>query len=115
VSLRPAELLQQLGAAGSSSATATVLAQKEVTSEEVAVERRLSAALRTLCGGSASLELLWGPTLYHPDDLPFRRDMADLPNLFTAFRQKVVSRPPSPQIALPRLPASCGSQLAESV
>lgn len=45
-----------------------VLAQSEVTAEELAVERRVKSAVK---GAGGSLELPWGSTLYHLDDLPF--------------------------------------------
>ena len=48
-----------------------MLAQQEVTTEEAAVEARVRAAAAAAGGG---LELVWGGTLYHPQDLPFRPD-----------------------------------------
>ncbi len=35
------------------------------------------------------LELHWGPTLFHLDDLPFREGLTDMPDVFTPFKQKV--------------------------
>jgi deoxyribodipyrimidine photo-lyase len=46
-----------------------VLAQSEVTSEETAIERRVKAAVG---GAGGKMELRWGSTLFHIDDLPFR-------------------------------------------
>ena len=34
-------------------------------------------------------QTLWGPTLYHIEDVPFREDMSDVPTVFTPFKQKV--------------------------
>ena len=48
---------------------ATVHAFAEVCSEEVAIERRVAEVLRA---AGARLELSWGFTLYHRDDLPPR-------------------------------------------
>ena len=39
--------------------------------------------------GRAQLQALWGPSLYHLGDLPFAQDLADMPNVFTPFREKV--------------------------
>ncbi len=65
----------------------TVLAQMEVTKEELDVDEGVRAAL----GSRGRLQLLWGNTLYHKDDLPFRSDMSELPDVFTPFKQKVTA------------------------
>jgi deoxyribodipyrimidine photo-lyase len=62
----------------------TVYAQKEVTSEEIAAEKAVKNALPRF----SSLELVWGSTLYHVDDLNFDVYHA-MPTVFTPFRQKV--------------------------
>ena len=62
-----------------------VLAQTEVTSEE----HKVDAAVRASLADRGALRLLWGNTLYHADDLPYAPDMADLPDVFTPFRNKV--------------------------
>jgi deoxyribodipyrimidine photolyase len=74
-----------------------VLAQEEVTSEELDVD----AAVRAALAGHGRLQLLWGNTLFHRDDLPFARDMADLPDVFTPFRNKAspVVRTCAPRVA----------------
>ncbi len=61
----------------------TVYVHEEVTSEEVAVEDAVEAALKPL---GAQLRRFWGHMLYHRDDLPFAVD--DLPNVFTPFRKR---------------------------
>ena len=66
---------------------ALVLAQTEVTSEEAEVD----AGVRARLGGRGQLRLLWGNTLFHADDVPYAPDMADLPDVFTPFRNKVSS------------------------
>lgn len=38
------------------------------------------------------LELLWGSTLYHKDDLPFAEGLRDMPDMFTPFKDKVRGR-----------------------
>mgnify|MGYP001806592254 CR=1 FL=1 len=62
-----------------------VLTQQEVTSEELAVD----AAVRRAVKGKAQLQTLWGPSLYHIDDLPFAQGVGGMPNVFTPFRDKV--------------------------
>ena len=71
----------------------TVLAQMEVTKEELDVDKAVRAAL----GHRGSLQLLWGNTLYHKDDLPYRSDMTDLPDVFTPFRSKVTADSNAPR------------------
>ena len=57
---------------------------REVTAEEVAVEKRLSKALSRI---NVEVNTFWGATLYHPDDLPFK--IGQIPELFTHFRKQV--------------------------
>ncbi|MCS6808996.1 MAG: DASH family cryptochrome [Bacteroidota bacterium] len=57
---------------------------KEVTDEELRVERALIAALEER---GIQYECVWGSTLYHIDDLPFR--VSQLPDVFTQFRTRV--------------------------
>ena len=64
-----------------------VLAQTEVTQEERDVDDGVRASL----AGRGELQLRWGNTLYHKDDVPYAPDMADLPDVFTPFRTKVSS------------------------
>lgn len=83
----------------------TVAWHGEVTTEEVAVESALATKLESL---GVNLQVYWGATLYHPDNLPFEPDR--VPEVFTQFRRQVESRStveaawPTP-IALPPLPS----------
>ena len=61
-----------------------MLAQTEVTSEEATVD----AGVRAAWGARGRLQLLWGNTLFHADEVPFAADMSDLPDVFTPFRNK---------------------------
>lgn len=77
----------------------------EITAEELRVERRLQAALvknPSIAQRDIHLQGFWGSTLYHPQDLPFA--IAELPDLFTRFRQAVENQVPIRPL-LPR-PAS---------
>ena len=66
----------------------TVFAQREVTSEEIDAEDAVRDALEARPG--SVLDLVWGSTLYHLDDLPF--DVTSMPTVFTPFRNKVEDR-----------------------
>ncbi|XP_074564388.1 cryptochrome DASH, chloroplastic/mitochondrial [Curcuma longa] len=78
----------------------TVYAQKETCSEELLVERLVRKGLQEVVlpqGGSSNqravspkLELVWGSTMYHIDDLPFTAN--DLPDVYTQFRKAVESK-----------------------
>lgn len=61
-----------------------VFAHKETCSEELHVERLVNQALKGV-GNGTKLELIWGSTMYHKDDLPF--DVFDLPDVYTQFRK----------------------------
>lgn len=60
---------------------------REVTSEEVAVEKKLSRILSQI---QVEINSFWGGTLYHPDDLPFK--IGQIPELFTHFRKQVAKK-----------------------
>ena len=62
----------------------TVLASKEVTDEEVKIEKELKAKLSYK---QIDLKLLWQSTLYHIEDLPI--PVSELPDVFTQFRKAV--------------------------
>ncbi|XP_075522608.1 cryptochrome DASH, chloroplastic/mitochondrial [Primulina tabacum] len=69
----------------------TVYAQKETCSEELTVERLVSKNLqRVLNPKSTTLELIWGCSMYHIDDLPFSCE--SLPDIYTQFRKSVESK-----------------------
>lgn len=80
----PEEVLPPLALGG------RVLAQAEVTSQEIQAENCVSRALKRQQEKKGCLELYWGSTLFHKDDLPFSQEngLADMPNVFTPFRQK---------------------------
>lgn len=75
-----------------------VYAQMETCSEELYVERMVSKGLKTVVlsptseksakpssARSPTLQLVWGTTMYHIDDLPF--DTNSLPDVYTQFRK----------------------------
>eukprot|EP00048_Salpingoeca_helianthica_P020268 m.5726 g.5726 ORF g.5726 m.5726 type:complete len:637 (-) comp4604_c0_seq1:35-1945(-) len=66
-----------------SSGKNVILTQREVTSEELSVD----AGVKRACGARAKLELLWGATMIHVDDLPYPPEQ--VPNTFTSFRKRV--------------------------
>ncbi|OIW15057.1 hypothetical protein TanjilG_13984 [Lupinus angustifolius] len=77
----------------------TVYAQRETCSEELNVERSVITGLQqvvipcpeesstgvTHSNDSPKLQLIWGSTMYHIDDLSF--DVTCLPDVYTQFRQ----------------------------
>ncbi|PHT93329.1 Cryptochrome DASH, chloroplastic/mitochondrial [Capsicum annuum] len=93
-----------------------VYAHKETCSEEVKVEKLVTRNLQELVLPSSGepgnvprsrttkLELVWGSTMYHIDDLPF--DCESLPDVYTQFRKSVESK--SKIRNCRRLPASLG-------
>ncbi|XP_073298979.1 cryptochrome DASH, chloroplastic/mitochondrial isoform X2 [Primulina huaijiensis] len=69
----------------------TVYAQKETCSEELTVERLVSKNLQSVLNPtSTTLELIWGCSMYHIDDLPFSCE--SLPDIYTQFRKSVESK-----------------------
>jgi deoxyribodipyrimidine photolyase len=56
----------------------------QVTSEEQQVEKQMRANLALV---GAKLELVWGSSMYHMDDLEM--PIRSIPNVFTQFRTKV--------------------------
>jgi deoxyribodipyrimidine photo-lyase len=64
---------------------AEVLAQEEVCSEELRVDRRVRSAIKAQGG---KLELIWGATMYHKDDLGFDAQLSDMPDVFTPFKDR---------------------------
>ncbi|XP_022729224.1 cryptochrome DASH, chloroplastic/mitochondrial isoform X1 [Durio zibethinus] len=81
----------------------TVYAHKETCSEELQVERLVVRGLRRVVlspaqGNSTNssstnnpkLELIWGSTMYHLDDLPF--SVSSLPDVYTQFRKSVEAK-----------------------
>lgn len=71
-----------------------VYAQKETCSEELNIERLVAEGLQQVLLEPSSelsnahnpkLQLIWGTTMYHIDDLPF--DTGSLPDVYTQFRK----------------------------
>ncbi|CAN6681847.1 unnamed protein product [Malus baccata var. baccata] len=97
---KPEEILPDLAKAFGAH---TVYAQKETCSEELNVERLVSKGLQRVALPSSSvqsskpgsvnnpkLQLIWGTTMYHIDDLPF--DTSSLPDMYTQFRKSVEAK-----------------------
>ena len=76
----------------------SVICQKEVTKEETDVEAQIIKFCKKLC---IDVKMLWGSTLYHPEDIPFSSQ--NIPNTYTEFRKRVEnSSPVRSLIALPQ-------------
>lgn len=87
----------------------TVYAHKETCSEELRVEHLVSKGLRSIEVTSNNvtrprLQLLWGGSLYHVDDLPFVCN--NMPDVYTQFRKSVEFK--STIRGCIRIPASLG-------
>lgn len=87
-----------------------VVAHAEATWEETQVEKKVEKAMKRLGGG---LELVWGYSLYHLDDLPYPKgNLQMLPDVFTPFRNQVEGKCkprqplPPPSISLVAPPKS---------
>lgn len=65
-----------------------VVCQEEVCSEELAVDKAVRAVM-TQHHPQATLETIWGSTMYDIDDLPFNDGAHGIPDMFTPFRNKV--------------------------
>ena len=104
---KPEELLPRL--AQEVGAT-SVFAHKEVASEERAVE---VAVEEQLFRNSIGLELYWGSTLYHPDDLPM--PIVAIPEVFSQFRKQVEKYTPVRKLwSVPeRIPTATFPQIEE--
>ncbi|OAY77056.1 Cryptochrome DASH, chloroplastic/mitochondrial [Ananas comosus] len=76
----------------------SVYAHKETCSEELLVEHRVLKRLQQVVLPQSpdqepinpKLQLIWGTTMYHIDDLPF--SIRDLPDVYTQFRKAVESK-----------------------
>lgn len=66
-----------------------VFAHGEVCDEELGVEREVRRALQPL---GARLDLAWGHSMIHPDELPFAP--TSVPDVFTHFRRAVEKESP---------------------
>ena len=98
---KPEELLPRLLPGPGSS----IVTSEQVTSEELAVDRALRAALQ-LQSSTTRLQTVWSGTLYERNDLPFRDDLSDMPDVFTPYRNKVESKS---QVRPPLAPPKRGS------
>ncbi|KAF4403379.1 hypothetical protein G4B88_008025 [Cannabis sativa] len=89
---KPEEILPSLAKTYGAHIVNQVYAQKETCSEELIVERLVSKGLEKVVlessserSNKAKLQLVWGATMYHIDDLPF--STSSLPDVYTQFRK----------------------------
>ncbi|KAL6957902.1 1,3-beta-glucanosyltransferase [Sarracenia purpurea var. burkii] len=61
-----------------------VYAHREVSHDEVKAEEKIEAAMKD---EGVEVKYLWGSTLYHVDDLPFK--MEEMPTNYGGFKEKV--------------------------
>jgi deoxyribodipyrimidine photo-lyase len=89
---KPEDIIPKLATTGG---PCEVVVQGEVTWEEMQIEHKVEKALKNPSKPAASGRLhrvMGGCSLYHPDDIPFRSDLQDIPNTFTVFKDKVEKR-----------------------
>ena len=65
-----------------------IVYQKEVTFEEVNVEKEI----KSFCQSHGNIQVMemWGSSLYHESDLPFRKN--NVPDTYTQFRKEVENK-----------------------
>lgn len=87
------KLVELLNQEENSSSVHLVLASKEVCTEEITLENRLS---RMLTEKNITLKLVWDSSMIHLDDLPVKvsvnGDLKNFPDVFTHFRKSVEIR-----------------------
>jgi hypothetical protein len=85
---------------------ALVVSQDEPAWPEVEMQRKVSFALERASLGQSlgQLQLVWGSTCFHPDDLNFAPDFADLPDSRGSFGV-LVERAAHVRYPLPEPPA----------
>jgi len=71
-----------------SSPVVNVVFQKEVTFEEINVENEIKEFCKI---HGISVQEIWGSTMYHSNDLPFK-SRAAIPDTYTQFRKEVESK-----------------------
>lgn len=79
---KPEELFSRILKDASSETPIKIIYQQEVCSEEMKVAANVEKLFK-------SSEAVWGSTLYDLKDLPYDDSLEDMPNGFTAFRNKV--------------------------
>ncbi len=84
---KPEDIIPKLAA---TQTTCDVVVHGEVTWEESQTEIKVEKALK-ICS-TRLYRVNSGCSLYHPDDIPFRSDLQDIPNTFTVFKDKVEKR-----------------------
>ncbi|KAH7372536.1 hypothetical protein KP509_17G008500 [Ceratopteris richardii] len=78
---KPEEVLVSLA---SSIGADAIYAHQEIACQEVASEKRVSAALQEQ---GVEVKYFWGSTLFHVEDLPFK--VEEMPITYSGFREKV--------------------------
>ena len=82
------DLLQMVNAAAPD-CDVSIVCQEEVVQEERDAVQSVQAVLKKHQPHSGKVHSIWGSTLYELQDLPFAAGLADMPDVFTPFRNKV--------------------------
>lgn len=70
----------------------SVFLQGEVTYEEIQVEKKVEKVVQQKNSSNDLVRIMGGCSLYHPEDLPFKANLSDMPNSFTPFKDKIESK-----------------------
>lgn len=90
---KPEDLILSLKPEGAN-VKVTVMVQEEPMSEEKSVDQRIRDVLGSM-GPSSSLQLHWGATLYHKDDVEAALGgLRHMPDVFTPFKEKLEGKCP---------------------
>lgn len=82
---RPEEEIPKLLSEEDPGTAKLVITETQACEEELRVDLNLRKALKPLKG---ELRDIWGYSLYHREDLPFKAELRDLPDTFTPFKEK---------------------------
>ena len=115
------QLFEEIGEPAT--ANGKIVYQEEVCSEEQDVARAVLKSIQERCKNArpktALSEAVWGSTLYDIEDLPYAKDLTDMPDTFTPFRNKVEKkcevRSPFAAPSHLKLPFATGSKEYEAI
>lgn len=67
----------------------SIVCQEEVVAEERRAVKAVQAVLKKYMPKNWKVQTIWGSTMYDIHDLPFDKELIDMPDVFTPFRNKV--------------------------
>jgi deoxyribodipyrimidine photo-lyase len=79
-------LIDEIKQVDSNTTVESVIASKEVASEEIDLEDKISKLLKNK---GVQVAFVWDITMIHLDDLPYHNNISKVPDVFTFFRKNV--------------------------